>query len=84
MARHLITTIPQIDGGHRELYAATAKAAREAREQIRHDPAMVDHVDVSERVEVSRDGRRIRYYRIHRRGGRLTPEVRYALGLPPR
>jgi hypothetical protein len=61
--RHLITTIRQIGGGVRELYAPSERSAREAREQIRRDPALLDCVDVSEYVDVDADGSRRRYVR---------------------
>lgn len=61
--RYLITRIPQIDGGTRELYAATARGAREAKEQLRNDPALVECLDISEYVDVERDGSRTRYVR---------------------
>ena len=60
-SRYLITTVPQIDGGTRELYAATSADARAAREVIRRDPAMIDAIRPSEYVDVSRDGTRTRY-----------------------
>jgi hypothetical protein len=56
MARYLITTVPQVNGGSREIYARTAQDAREARETLRQDPAMLDHVNVAEYVDVDRDG----------------------------
>lgn len=62
MARYLITTVPQADGGTRELYAATKRAASEAREELRNDPAMLDGLAcVSEYVDVAADGTRLRF-----------------------
>lgn len=61
--RYLITTIRQVDGGIRELYAATATAATAEREALRRDPAMIDAIDWSEYVDVDRDGYRIRHRR---------------------
>lgn len=60
MRRYLIATIPQIGGELRELYASSEKSAREARKLLRDDPAMIDCLDVSEIVDVSRDGTRRR------------------------
>lgn len=61
MARYLITTARQVDGGIRELYARTAHGAREERHKLRVDPAMIDAIDVAEYVDVSADGARRRY-----------------------
>lgn len=58
--RHLITTIPQAGGGTRELYAATASAARSARRAIADDPTMIDAIRPSEIVDITPDGRRER------------------------
>ena len=61
MPRVLIVTVPQIDGAARELYARTSLEAREAREVLRCDPAMIDAIVVSEYVDVDREGHRTRY-----------------------
>lgn len=62
MARHLIATIPQVDGGIRELYAPTERAAIDAKEAIRRDSTMIDHLGslVSEVVDIAKDGTRTR------------------------
>lgn len=58
---HLITIIPQVDGGIRELYAATAREAREKRGMILDDHAMVEFCEPAEWVDVAPDGTRTRY-----------------------
>lgn len=60
-SRYLITVVPQVGGGERRIYARSARAAREAREEIRLDPAKVECVDVAEYVDVEPDGTRWRY-----------------------
>jgi hypothetical protein len=59
--RFLITTIPQADGGSRELYARTEPEARAAQRAIAAEPAMLDAIRVAEYVDVDRDGSRRRY-----------------------
>lgn len=61
-AKHLITTIRQIDGGSRELYAATNRAARQCAAALRRDPAMIDGIgpEVSAIIDVDSDGKRTR------------------------
>lgn len=63
MASYLIATIPQADGGVRELYASTRSEARAAQERIRADRAQIDALRPSEWVDVASDGRRTRYVR---------------------
>ena len=60
MARYLVTTIPQVDGGTRELYVYGARNARLARQQLRRDPASVEAIGPDEIVDVDASGRRTR------------------------
>lgn len=53
MARYLIATVPQIDGGERRLYAASRAMRDEARQIIAEDAAMID--DIAEYVSVTVD-----------------------------
>jgi hypothetical protein len=57
--RHLITTIPQVDGGLRHLYAETRREAERARAELRRDPATLECIGPSEIVDEDAAGRRV-------------------------
>ena len=61
--RVLITTIPQVGGGVRELYAATATDAAAAKALIRRDRSMIDHLEelVCGHIDIDGEGSR-RWY----------------------
>lgn len=48
-----ITTIPQVDGSVRIVYAQDARAARRAREILRHDPTMIDHLNGVDGIRIT-------------------------------
>ena len=61
--RYLITTVPQVDGGSRKLYARTRRECDEARVVLRDDPAAIECITVAEIEDVARDGSRTVYVR---------------------
>lgn len=50
--QRLITTVPQISGETRYIYAQDVRHARRAREILRADPAMIDALDGVDGIEI--------------------------------
>lgn len=52
----VVAAIPQIDGGIRYVMCTPGRMAREAREELARDPAMIDHIECIGTVDAC-DGR---------------------------
>jgi len=52
---YLALTVPQVDGGYRELRYYSARDAREARAEVRNDPAMIDGIGPDVIIDVDKE-----------------------------